>query len=258
MDTASDNPLKRFSSFWLGLILIAAFGILALVLVPFIKNSREDAVYEAAASKRRATLGEMEAAQAAALKVAPEKLFAKVGGELLSMKPGAVRDNAQIVPGSARAIALENAPEEVVTIEKVDPEAPLDPAVMKAGEAAYMLCSACHGAAGQGMAGLAPPLNKSEWATGPVENLIRIQLRGLIGAIHVGGTKYEMPAPMVAQAFQTDEQIAAVLTFVRNSWDNKAGAVTPQQVAAFRGEVGKPPLTVKDLVPPTEDHPDFK
>ena len=67
-----------------------------------------------------------------------------------------------------------------------------------------------------------------------------------------------MPAPMVAQAFQTDEQIAAVLTFVRNSWDNKAGAVTPKQVAAFRGEVGKPPLTVKDLVPPTEDHPDFK
>ena len=258
MDTVSDNPLKRFASFWLGLLLIAAFGIVSLVLVPFIKNSREDAVYEAAASKRRATLGEMKAAQAAALKVAPETIFAEVGRDLLSVKPGAVRDNAQIVPGSARAIALENAPEEVVQIKQTDPEAPIDPAVMKAGEAAFILCSACHGAAGQGMPGLAPPLNTSEWVAGPVENLIRIQLRGLTGPIHVGGTKYELPAPMVAQAFQTDEQVAAVLTFVRNSWDNKAGGVTPEQVAAFRGEVGKPILTVKDLVPPTEDHPDFK
>ena len=55
---------------------------------------------------------------------------------------------------------------------------------------------------------------------------------------------------MVPQAFQTDEQVAAVLTFVRNSWGNKAPAVTPDQVKALRGEVGKPMLTAKDLIPP--------
>ena len=258
MDTVSDNPLKRFSSFWLGLLLVAAFGILALVAAPFLKGSGEDSVEAAAAAKRLATFGEMETAQAAAFKVAPEAVFAKVGGELLSVEPGAVRDNAQIVPGSARAIALESAPSEVVKIEETDPDAPIDPAVMVAGKAAFMLCQACHGPTGDGVPMLAPPLNKSEWLAGPVANLIRIQLRGLSGPITVNGTKYELPAPMVPQAFQTDEQIASVLTYVRNSWDNKGPAVTPEQVKALRGEVGKPPLTVKDLLPPSADHPDFK
>jgi mono/diheme cytochrome c family protein len=51
-------------------------------------------------------------------------------------------------------------------------------------------------------------------------------------------------------AYQTDEQIAAVLTYVRNSFGNKASAVKSAQVAALRGEVGKPPLTVADLTQP--------
>ena len=258
MDTASDNPLKRFSSFWLGLLLMAAFGILALVATPFLKNDRGDATDEAAAAKRHATFMAMQAAQEAALKVDPETVYSKVGADLLSVKPGAVRDNAQIVPGSARSIALENAPEEVVSIEENDPNMPIPPEVMKAGEMAFLLCSACHGPTGDGMPGLAPPLNGSEWIAGPVQNLISIQFRGLTGPIHVKGTKYEMPAPMVAQAFQTDEQIAAVLTYARNSWGNKGPLVTPNQVAALRGEVGKPPLTVKELLPPTAEHPDFK
>jgi mono/diheme cytochrome c family protein len=54
---------------------------------------------------------------------------------------------------------------------------------------------------------------------------------------------------MPAQAFQTDEQIAAVLTYVRNSFGNAAAPVKPEQVKALRGEVGKPPLTEADLVP---------
>jgi mono/diheme cytochrome c family protein len=54
---------------------------------------------------------------------------------------------------------------------------------------------------------------------------------------------------MPAQAYQTDEQIAAVLTYVRNSFGNVASPVTPAQVKALRGEVGKPMLTEADLVP---------
>ena len=46
-----------------------------------------------------------------------------------------------------------------------------------------------------------------------------------------------------------DEQIAAVLTYVRNSFGNSAPAVTVEQVKALRGEVGKPMLTEADLVP---------
>jgi mono/diheme cytochrome c family protein len=54
---------------------------------------------------------------------------------------------------------------------------------------------------------------------------------------------------MPPQSQQTDEQIAAVLTYVRNSFGNSAPAVTPAQVKAQRGEVGKPMLTEADLVP---------
>lgn len=250
MDTASDNPLRRFTSFWIGLSIFFAFGILCLLVGWLVGDKNNGSADAAAAAQRQKIKEEMQDAQAAVLKVSPEAVFGQVGNDLLTGRPEAVRDNAQIVPGSPRAIALQDAPEEVVTIAKVDPDAPIDPAQLEAGKAQYILCQACHGAAGEGMPGLAPPLAKSDWVEGPVENLIRIQLRGLTGPITVSGTKYELPVPMIAQAFQTDEQVAAVLTYVRNSFGNKASAVTPEQVKAFRGEVGKPPLTEADLIPP--------
>jgi hypothetical protein len=60
---------------------------------------------------------------------------------------------------------------------------------------------------------------------------------------------------MAALAYQTDEQIAAVLTYVRNSFGNSAPAVTPAEVAALRGEVGKPMLTAADLIAPAAATP---
>ncbi|NNC89239.1 MAG: c-type cytochrome [Akkermansiaceae bacterium] len=126
-----------------------------------------------------------------------------------------------------------------------------DPAVMKAGRKAYTLCIGCHGADGRGVQNIAPPLAQSEWVNGPAENLIRIQLRGLSGPITVAGREYNLAAPMTPQTFQTDEEIAAVLTFVRNSFGNSAPAVTPDMVRKFRSEVGQPMLTADDLIPPT-------
>lgn len=120
----------------------------------------------------------------------------------------------------------------------------------KIGRQQYMLCGACHGQSGEGTAA-APPLAGSEWVNGPAENLIRIQLRGLHGPIKVKGVEYSnFPAGMIAMAYQTDEQIAAVLTFVRKSFGNDAPAVTPAEVTALRDEVGKPQLTQADLIPP--------
>jgi quinoprotein glucose dehydrogenase len=126
-----------------------------------------------------------------------------------------------------------------------------DPAALKKiGQQQFMLCGACHGQSGEGGAA-GPPLAGSEWVNGPVENLIRIQLRGLIGPITVKGVEYsQFPAGMLPMAYQTDEQIAAVLTYVRSNFGNNSGPVTPDQVAALRSEVGKPQLTVADLIPP--------
>lgn len=162
---------------------------------------------------------------------------------------------AEVAASEAQAAATEPAP--APTPEPAPEPAPalasaaggLDPEVKKAGQAQYIMCAACHGQNGEGsVAG--PPLAGSEWVNGPEENLIRIQLRGLVGPITVKGQEYNFPAGMIAMAFQTDEQVASVLTFIRNSFGNKAPAVAPGSVAAFRGEVGQPPLTQADLVSP--------
>ena len=125
----------------------------------------------------------------------------------------------------------------------------VDPAVLEKGKIQFMICAACHGQQGEGTAA-APPLAGSEWVMGPAENLIRIQLRGLRGPITVKGREYDIAAGMAPMAYQRDEQIAAVLTYVRQSFGNNAPAVEPAQVATLRGEVGKPQLTVADLVKP--------
>ena len=66
----------------------------------------------------------------------------------------------------------------------------------------------------------------------------------------MAGKEYNFPAGMTPMAYQTDEQIAGVLTYIRNSFGNKASAVKPEQVAALRGEVGKPQATVEELTKP--------
>ncbi|MGJ8657893.1 MAG: c-type cytochrome [Akkermansiaceae bacterium] len=111
-------------------------------------------------------------------------------------------------------------------------------------------CFACHQANGAGLPNVFPPLAESEWVNGPAENLIRIQLRGLMGEITVKGAKYNSVMP--PNATMTDEEIATILTYVRSNFGNKAGAVTADMVKKLRDEVGKPMLTVKDLVDPAK------
>ncbi|SHJ23190.1 Cytochrome c553 [Rubritalea squalenifaciens DSM 18772] len=125
------------------------------------------------------------------------------------------------------------------------------------GKTVYATCAACHQAEGQGIPGAFPPLTESEWVNGPVENLIRIQLRGLSGPIKVKGVEYN--SVMAPLANQSDEEIAAVLTYIRSHFGNNSGPVSADEVKALRSEVGKPMLTVADLIDPstvTEETPD--
>ncbi|WP_035616245.1 HEAT repeat domain-containing protein [Haloferula sp. BvORR071] len=118
------------------------------------------------------------------------------------------------------------------------------------GEAA---CFACHGPDGGGMPLLGPPLNGSEWVTGKPETTIKILLHGITGPITVAGETYnptaEMPALGINPTF-TDDKIADVLTYVRNEWENKAPAVTPDVVKKVREMVkdrGPKPWTAAEL-----------
>jgi mono/diheme cytochrome c family protein len=251
MDPTRDNPIIRFTTFWWGVGTFFIFALLFAVIWAFVRS--EPATLEDAVAKARyETRSKIDAAQAASL--TPEAITAaaaSVGKQLAASKPVAVEKPAQVVPGSETAKKLAAAP--AVDTSAIDApaaaDAPIDPAVMAAGKVSYMLCGACHGQNGEG-GPVAPPLAGSEWVTGPVSNLIRIQLRGLVGPISVAGKEYNMPGGMAALSYQTDEQIAAVLTFIRNSFGNKASAVKPEQVAALRSEVGKPQVTAAELIKP--------
>lgn len=126
----------------------------------------------------------------------------------------------------------------------------VDPAIMELGQQAYITCFGCHQANGEGMANLAPPLANSEWVTGPAENLIRMMFRGIQGPIEVNGQQWNLLMTPNSPILQTDEKIAAVLTYVRNSWGNEASVITPEEVAKWRKEEGQPMLTVADLIDP--------
>lgn len=107
-----------------------------------------------------------------------------------------------------------------------------------AGQTVYMtVCFACHQPTGMGLPNLFPPLAGSDWVNAPKpDRIIRVVLHGVMGPVTINGTPFTTPAPMMPPqaAALTDVQIADVLTYVRSSWGNNAGAVTPDQVKAIR------------------------
>jgi len=96
-------------------------------------------------------------------------------------------------------------------------------------------CIACHQVTGLGMPGVFPPLAGSEWAQGPEERIIRIVLHGVSGPINVTGKDFNNTMTPFGSILK-DEQIANVLTYVRQEWGNKAPPVTPEAVAKIRAE----------------------
>jgi mono/diheme cytochrome c family protein len=251
MDPNRDNPIVRFTTFWWAIGAFLIFALLLAVIALFNRQTPET-IEDVMAKARYETKLKVEADQASSLSAeAIAAAIPVVAGKLVTYKPAAVEKPDQVVPGSETAKKLAAAPAvDTAAIDAAPVEnTPIDPAVMELGKAQFLVCGACHGQNGEG-GPIGPPIAGSEWVTGPVSNLIRIQLRGLQGPITVAGKEYNFPAGMAALAYQNDEQIAAVLTYIRNSFGNKAPAVKPEQVAALRSEVGKPPLTAADLTKP--------
>jgi len=99
-------------------------------------------------------------------------------------------------------------------------------------------CMTCHQANGQGLGNVYPTLIGSPWVIGNEDRLIKLTLHGVWGKMDVSGQIFD-PAlgvpPMTAfHSLLNDQELAAVLTFVRNSWGNKASIITPEQVKAVR------------------------
>lgn len=99
-------------------------------------------------------------------------------------------------------------------------------------------CATCHQANGQGLPNIFPPLAGSNWLDGNDERLIKITLHGLNGPIKVNGKDFgpDRGTPPMTRFNEllNDEEVAAVLTYVRNSWGNKGEAMKPETVGKVR------------------------
>jgi mono/diheme cytochrome c family protein len=115
----------------------------------------------------------------------------------------------------------------------------LDPfaLAMKKGASGYAVCGGCHQGNGGGLPGQFPPLAKSEFVLGGTERLIRIVQHGLIGPVTVNGQGYNTPGGMQPfGAAMSSQDLANVLTFVRNTWGNEAPMITKEMVQKVRDE----------------------
>ena len=95
------------------------------------------------------------------------------------------------------------------------------------------VCIACHQPTGAGLPPVFPTLINTEYVNGSAERMAAIVLKGVMGPITVNGAAYDNIMPP-QEAMLTDDKIAAVLTYVRGNFGNKAGAVKAEVVADAR------------------------
>ena len=155
-------------------------------------------------------------APAVALSAAPTSLLAMAEGADSAFSVRARRIAATLDwPGKPRPVSPDARP---LTDEERQRYA--------AGQQVFTaICAGCHQANGQGLPGVAKSLVGSRWALAPAPQVIRIVLHGKEG---------EMLMPPIGGSM-TDDQIAAVLTYVRRSWGNTALPITPDEVREIRG-----------------------
>ena len=110
---------------------------------------------------------------------------------------------------------------------------------IKAGEARFTgTCSVCHQANGAGLPGVFPPLAHSDFLMADKQRAINIVLNGLSGKVTVNGNEFNSVMPPMSQL--NDDELANILTFVRNSWGNGGEAVSAEEVKAVRANTRRP------------------
>ncbi len=141
------------------------------------------------------------------------------------------------VAGSVNAPNKDN----VNTAEKADK--PVAKAARLDGKQVYAKnCAMCHQSEGQGLAGVFPPLAKSDYLKKLANMKDRSELIGILqngksGKIVVNGSEYN--GVMTPVSHLTDDEMAAVLTFVTKTWGNQAPAFTATEVKGLRAKVKK-------------------
>ncbi|MCC5921745.1 MAG: cytochrome c [Cyclobacteriaceae bacterium] len=103
---------------------------------------------------------------------------------------------------------------------------------MVRGEILYQQhCQNCHKADGTGLGRLYPPLAQSDYMLESRERTARLIRYGLQGAIIVNGVEYNQPMPANPNLMPLD--IAQIMTFIYNSWENEEGLVEVNDVVEY-------------------------
>lgn len=118
--------------------------------------------------------------------------------------------------------------EDALVNERISPQG------LEKGKAAYLAnCAACHQPDGKGLPGAFPPLAKSDFLKPPYTDAVNTVLHGRSGPLTVNGQNYNSVMP--AMTHLSDDDVASILTYVVNSWENPKGVVSPEAVKAARG-----------------------
>jgi len=110
---------------------------------------------------------------------------------------------------------------------------------IKAGESRFTgTCSVCHQANGEGLPNVFPPLAHSDFLMADKQRAIAIVLNGLSGKVTVNGNQFNSVMPPMSQL--NDDELANILTYVRNSWGNSGEAVSAEEVKKVRASTKRP------------------
>jgi mono/diheme cytochrome c family protein len=142
---------------------------------------------------------------------------------------------ALILGVSTLAACSSSSEKQTATADQAEPESTpiVQTQSLEKGKTIYgQYCLACHQGDGNGVAGAFPPLTQTKWVAGEKDTLISVILNGLQGPITVKGEAYNNA--MAAHGFLSDEEIAAVLTYVRKSFGNDYEEITTEEVAEVR------------------------
>jgi len=149
------------------------------------------------------------------------------------------RDDSNLWIKNAIVSGMKNVPNDSADEELTSgPSEDIDAKIFALGRQKYLnLCASCHGTSGEGMARFAPPLKKSEWVMEDEQKLVMIILHGMEGPVTVNKKKYDVPDILPNMpSFSTlqDADIAAIATYVRNTWGHSGPEVKRGTVSGIR------------------------
>ncbi|WP_422079498.1 DUF7133 domain-containing protein [Ulvibacterium sp.] len=153
-------------------------------------------------------------------------------GEIALLRKPALLKNEALLEALLQKLTWPGKPKRQLTTKKAEHK--VDPQLFALGRQKYLnLCANCHGTQGEGISRFAPPLKNSEWVTGADYRLAMILLHGMEGPVTVNGKEYGIPDILPSMpSFSTlqNEDIAAISTYIRNTWGHSqkplsAGAV---------------------------------